>query len=775
MPWDGDWTDPELQDLFTEEPTLQRTAQLLRASRPDPVVDVHYQRRLRAQLMQEAASRRSSPSTRTVPRSPRPPFWMRLRATHFAWSGVALGAALTAATVLALVTGNHGQDRQQTVLATSSVAAQHLVSPNNTIVVAFNQPMDHTAVESGLRIEPATEISTVWNGDQLVITPLHHLAGNTPYTVTIAKSALVATSGARAAAPVQITFGTAPTPPPASGSPTPPALSPSALGTATKGAPLLFAPDGGVVTTAPATGATSPEPSQSPSASPSASPSPSATPAPTRAGVLPSLPALLPTPTPASSGPALVELPARPGAPVVLGPAASAAAFSPNGTLLAAADPSSAGGTDIVLSAADGTDRSRLTHVDAPVLAIAWNAAGRVVYATSQTVHSVDQSGAVQTLATPGSAVATISPDGTHAVLAATGSSPAALLDLTGGGVRSLAGAGPGAPVAFSGDGSTVAWVDTSSAPPRLLTAPVARNTAAAVSVLDPGAALSAVALNQDGSEVAYTETPAGGTAKLVVAQLPSGASVATGPAAAALAFSSQRGQLALLVPTSDGTQVQLAQLPGATASAAGPAVPASASQVLHAFLDAQVRGDGGVLGSLGLPNVGVGHLAPTGLTRAVLVDAVAQRDGSITALASLLIDPTLQRTTTLVADETLTLVPQGGSFIVSALNASQLHPLAGGPHVVGITTGEQHSHLTVNVTFDSDLTPATVPSSLAVQPPSGANLPTSVTYDANTRTATITLSQDPGGALSVVVSTALRDVNGAAPAAAFTAPVRAS
>lgn len=775
-PPEGRWTDPELEDLFAEEPALERTAQLLRASRPEPPVDVHFQRRLRAQLMQEAAARRVSLRERRGG-SLRAPFWLRLRATHFAWGGVALGAALTAATVLALVGGNRAQDHQQTVLATSPVAAQHLVSPSNTIVVSFNQPMNHAAVEAGLRIQPATEVSTAWDGNRLVITPVHHLAGNTPYTVTIAKPALVATSGARAAAPVQITFGTAPTAPPASGNPAPPTLSPSPLGGAGQGALLLFAPDGGVVTTSPTPASVPSQPSPTPAASPSASPSPSPTatskPAQTTPNV--SLPAVLPTPTPAPSGPALVELPASSGSPVVLGPAASAAAFSPNGALLAAASPSQQGGSDILLSAADGSNRSTLTHVSAPVVALAWAANGRVVYATAQSVQSVTQSGAVQTLASPPATVAGLAPGGAYALLAPTGSSPAALLDLGSGSVRSLSGAKNGAPVAFSADGSTVAWADMSSTPSRLLSGPTAGPSAAAVSLLDPGAALNALALNQDGTQVAYSETPPGGAAKLVVAQLPNGVPLATGPAATALAFSNQGGQLALLVPSAQGSQVQLAQLPGAAPNPAGPAVPASASQVLHSFLDAQIRGDSTAIGALSVPGISAAHLTPGGLSRAVLIDAVAHPDGTVTAIASLLVDPTVLRTTTLVADETMTLAPQGGSFVVAALDATQLHPQSSGPHVVGITTGEQHGALTVSVTFDSDLTPSTVPSGLTLQRASGANLPAPVTYDANTRTATLTLSQDPGGALSVVVNTTLRDINGAAPAATFTAPVRAS
>jgi hypothetical protein len=108
----------------------------------------------------------------------------------------------------------------------------------------------------------------------------------------------------------------------------------------------------------------------------------------------------------------------------------------------------------------------------------------------------------------------------------------------------------------------------------------------------------------------------------------------------------------------------------------------------------------------------------------------------------------------------------------VSSLNASQLHPLAAGPHVISVNTSHQHGNLSVQVAFDSDLAPASLPGTVSVQQPSGATVPATVTYDANSRTVTVTVNDAPSGALSVVVSTALRDINGGSLAAPFTAPI---
>lgn len=764
------WSDPELDDLFREDGALLQTALLLRSSRPDPAMDPEFQGRLRVQLMEAAQARpvrRGSGRVRDLreARAPRRPFWMRLRASHFAWGGAGLGAALTAATVLALVLGNQGPGGTQTIMASSPVAADHLVSPNNTILVSFNQSMNHAAVESGLRIEPATQVTTAWQGNQLVITPVHHLAGNTPYTVTIPPTALVATSGARATAPVQISFGTAPTPPPTPGSTLPPQMTQVALGSAQGSGPLVFAPDGGVVTNAvAAAGATA---TPSPSAAPSATASPSASPS-SSAVTQTSQPTSTPN---ASGGSRLVELPAQPGTPLALGPAASAAAFSPDGTQLASAIPTGAG-SNIAVSRADGTHESALTHSAAPVVAVAWTSGGAVVYATAQSVKSVDLSGSVTTIiATAPGAVAGLSPDGAFAYVSPSAATPGRLVALSGGAVTNLAGNQQAADVAFSGDGATVAWIDRSATSPKLMTAAIGSGAASSVSILDPGAGLGALALNRDGTQIAYDEVLRDGTGRLVVAQLPAGTPIAIGAGAAQVLFSPTGGTLAVRTASESGSSVALDRLPGAGPTT-GPIVPAAASQALHAFLDAQVAGNRGTLQSLSAPGVLTPSVPQSGLSRALLIDSVPHSDGTVTAIATLLVDPTPAKPTTQAAEETLTLAQSGGSYVVTALNAAALHPLAAGPRVVSVTTMEKNGTLTAQVGFDSDLTPASVPGALTVQDASGASIPVTVTYDENTRTATVTVTHVPSGALSVVVGTALRDVNGQSPAAPVTAPI---
>ena len=761
MRWFGDWMDPELEELFHDDPSLQQTAQLLHAARPDAPPDVHFRNRLRAQLMQEAEHRpvRAPRRTRSVPR----PLWMRLRAPHLAWGGAVLGAALIAASIFALV-GQRVQDHLTPPTYNSPVSGQAFISPTEAILVSFSQPMDHASVESGLHIQPATQVTTMWNGNTLTITPVHHLTGNTPYTVTIAQPALVAASGARAAAPVQISFGTAPTPP-APSTAAVPALQPVVLGVATPGSTLLFSPDGLVVSTGAT--AAAPAPSASPAASPAASPVPTVS-------ASPSLPAVV---SPSATGGAAavfntLAFRQPPALPLVLGGRSSTAAFAPDGSALALAEPDGSGAR-IVISQPDGSQPRVLTRSDAAIVGLTWASPTTVEFATAGAVQSIDTAGNLKTLATPqGQPVAALAPGGSYAYLSPAASSPGSLLKVDDGSMRTLSGAGD--TVTFSGDGATVAWVDASGSVPQIFSTSLAGDSTTAVSIADPGSGLAGLALSGDGSEIAYTETPAaesGGSPRLVVAQMPSGTPLATGPAASAAAFSPVDGSLALIVASASGLQVDSAQLPGSANTGESNA----AATALQAFVGDQSRGDVTALRSLTGPAVDAVAATPTGLSRANIVTSLNEPDGSLAATVELIIDPSGSRASPLVADESLTLASAGAGapYLVTALTVSSLHPLSSGPHVVHVTGSRSGSGSALLVSFDSDLDPATVPGAVTVTDAAGTVLNAVVTYDADTRTASIVLAGSPRGSLTVHVGTGLRDVNGQPLAGAFSATVR--
>jgi len=740
MSWMGGWFDPELEDLFRGEPELLETAQRLRAARPETEADPRYRNRLRAQLVAEAARGRGAFGIRRG--------W-RFGPAHAAWGGAAVGLVLIGATVLTFVS-NHPLDRS--ITAISDVAAQHAISTNHVITVAFNQPMDELAVESGVHIQPATKVSYAWHDNTLVISPVYHLTGNTPYTVTIAKTALRATSGVSATAPITLTFGTAPTPPPTPPKVTPPSLAPLVLGSNGTGGLLLFAPDGSVVSTAGLLpgAAGSGTPTATPTAGSSATAAPEGVTAPDTTG-------------------SLVDFPPS-GPPVVLGPAATAAAYSPDGTALATAVDNGNGGSKIMVSLRNGSQRQRLADSPAPVTALTWSSNDRIVYTTGTSISSVDRSKATTTLysLTGGGTITALDSGGAYAYIAAANGGAGDLLNIAAGTNRVLHGAV--ANVAFSGDGSTVAWVDESTSPVRIFTEPVGQDAPAAVSVLDSSATLTDITLDRDGDEAAYLMTT-GGSTQLVIAQLPGGTALAVGSAgnASALVLSPAGDQVAYISDDTNGPTVEQAAVPGRAAHT-GSQPPAAATSTLRAFVDAQVRGDLSTLATLSGPGVDLAGSTPPELSRAYVISTYLTSQGLVVASVELVVDPTEGHAAPRVASETLSLARSstGNAYVVSSILSTQLQDESSGPHVVQVSSTTDGGVTALQVSFDSDLNPLTVAGAISVQSASGALLPSTAVYDPGSRTVTVTINGPTSGVLTLDISAALNDVNGQALAGGF-------
>jgi hypothetical protein len=740
MSWMGGWFDPELEELFQDDPELLETAKVVRASRPAVEPDPRFQNRLRAQLVAEASRGRAAHGVRR---------WWQLGPAHFAWGGAAVGVVLIGATVLTLV-ANHPQD--QTITGFSELTAQHSVSPDQVITVAFNQAMNETAVEQGVHIQPATKVSFAWVDNNLVITPAYHLSGNTPYTVTIAKNHIVATSGASAAAPINITFGTAPSAPVSPVSP--PTLTSTALGLNGTGGSLLFAPDGSsVVSTAglappPATATATPPTS----AGATPTPSPTATPE----GV---------TGSPDVAG-ALVEYKGAGTTPIRLGNSPTAAAFTSDGFTLGTAVDDGNGGSWVSASQSDGTLRQHLVDSPTPVTSLVWSSNARIIYTDGTSINSVDLSKATASLYTipPGAGtIALLAPGGAYAYVAPDAGAPGGqLLDIATGADQMLQGAA--SDVAFSGDGSTVAWVDESQSTPRLLVEPVTQNAPATVSTLDGTTAMADVTLDQDGDEVAYLTTDGTGTTQVVAAQLPSGAPLVVGSPASpsALALSPGGDQIAFISDNAAGPSVELGSVPGATAAHTGIPIPVAANSTLHAFVEAQVRDDVATLASLSGPGVNAASETPQKLSRAYVISIYLDAQGGVDANIELVVDPNASHTTARVASERLTLTndPAGGGYLVTTLSTTPLRDESSGPHVVQVTSATVGGVTTLQVTFDSDLDASSVSGAISVVSASGTTLASTTVYDPNSRTATVTITHAPAGTLMLNIATSLDDVD---------------
>jgi Bacterial Ig-like domain len=758
MAWMGGWFDPELEDLFHDEPELLETAKTVRAARPRVEADPRFQNRLRAQLVAEASRGRSVSGVRR---------WWRLGPAHFAWGGAFVGAALITATVLTFVS-NHTVD--QTVTAFSQLTAQHSVSLNQVITVAFNQPMNEQAVEAGVHIQPAIKVSFAWKNNDLVISPAHHLSANTPYTVTIAQTALKAASGASAAAPINITFGTAPTPPP--GPVAPPALNPVVLGSNGTGGSLFYSPDGSVLSTAglpPQSTTSSPSPSATTAAS-----TPSAGPTSTPEGGI--------TQAPEVPG-GLVEFP-RAGTPWQIDATSpTAAAFSPNGGNVALAVDDGNGGSRIITLRSDGTQRVRRIDSPTPITALTWATSDQIIYTDGTSIDSVDVSNGNNVLYTLPSGSGTISalaPGGAYAYVAPASGTGGALLNVRAKTEQVLQGAV--SDVAFSGDGATVAWIDQSAQPARLLTEAVGQGAPAVVSTPGATASPSDVTLDLKGDEVAYLSTDSTGVSELVVAQLPSGTPLAIeSPSnASQLTLSPVGDQIAFISNNAGGASIEQAAVPGTTTKGNGQQIPAAATATLQHFVQAQVGRDGQpdvvALGGLSAADVNAAAFTPQDLSRAYVISTYLAQ-GGVVASVELIVDPSAGHTTARVASETLLLArdADGDYVVTSAALTSQLRDESAGPHVVQVSSDTAGGVTTLQVRFDSDLDANSVAAAISVLSTSGATLSSTAAYNPDTRTATVTIANAPAGALTLEIATTLADFEGQTLANSFTTKVEAS
>jgi hypothetical protein len=193
--------DPELESLFEREPGLEHQVNLLRSARlKPPPLDANFRPALRRRLMQEAYARYE-----TVRRP-------SLLARIFSGPGMAVGLAAAAAILLVFVLvvngGNWFGPGQVQVTTVGAVAV------NQPITVSFNQPMDHHSVEKAIQIEPATQVTYSWQGNNLVIQPASgELAPNTQYHVTVAADAKTA-PGVKIGQAAVVAINTAPLPTP---------------------------------------------------------------------------------------------------------------------------------------------------------------------------------------------------------------------------------------------------------------------------------------------------------------------------------------------------------------------------------------------------------------------------------------------------------------------------------------------------------------------------------------------------------------------------------
>ena len=836
--------DPELAELFGDDPGLLELAQRVRESRPEPDLDPRFPAILRARLMEEAraaltADHGSRPAVAVRPAAaPGGRFRARFGPGRLAvWGTLAVGAAVAAAAVVVIL-GLRAPAPSALAVVATNVNHQQAVDPGQTITLSFNQPMDEQnqrSVLAAVKIQPATQVTIAWKTPEtLVITPVHPLAADTDYQVTIPKTSVQSQDGQTLNADVTIDFGTQPASPLSPSASPAPALEPAAVGPAASDGQAFWGPAGAPGVTDRSAGQSTPgiAPAAPASASPTGSPTPSAT----ATGSPPaSSPATSATPTATEGavvfpdGQAPVTLSATP---------AAAVAVSPDGFNIALALTGSDGGGQIVVEGDDGSQANQVwpsgSTPGSAVTALAWDGNDRIVFVTSQGIDAVNvsnehaeqlypfpsggttsgvvlapngeyaflpasdvtgQPGPTPTATTP-PATATASPTPT-AVAASTSASPSATPSATyirsaadgwlvtlataGGQIPSptqLAGSSSGV-VAFSGAGDEVGWVDAGDEAEvaTVLEAPVGHPSAIAQVPGAPTEAIEALALDTHGATLAYGLDPGG-------VEIETAAGVvlgSTADVARSLAFSPDGTQLAFVAAGSlDVAEVQ----PGSNTSPA-TSVCQGADQVLSQFVGDQVSHDQTGLAALTAPGTpSAVQLTPAAVDRGYVISSEcaggsAAGGPTLTASARLIVDATGTSAGQLT-DETVVLGRSQGQWLVTGLSVPPLRSQGGGPHALSVSVtppakGALNPESVVTITFDSDLDASSVTAgSLWLETSGGQTIPLldPAAYDPDTREVTLIVSGAVPAGSEVVVGTAISDIDGRHPPAQALYPV---
>ncbi|GAC1506179.1 MAG: hypothetical protein NVS1B3_05510 [Candidatus Dormibacteraceae bacterium] len=149
----------------------------------------------------------------------KPSLWKRAFAPPgMAWIGATAGLLLIASIV---VFNSIQQPASTDISFKSQMDGSTSVALAQPILVKFNQPMDHLSTEAAVQIAPATNVTFSWETNTLAVQPTTgNLAPNTQYQVTIGPGATTA-SGQHLPTAQTITFVTQPPAPPPTPSPSP--------------------------------------------------------------------------------------------------------------------------------------------------------------------------------------------------------------------------------------------------------------------------------------------------------------------------------------------------------------------------------------------------------------------------------------------------------------------------------------------------------------------------------------------------------------------------
>jgi hypothetical protein len=403
---------------------------------------------------------------------------------------------------------------------------------------------------------------------------------------------------------------------------------------------------------------------------------------------------------------------------------------------------------------------------------LGWIDDAEVSYVGGGRLRAVDRSGHVRVLSDspvdPAHDTVVLSPGGRYVYLRpATGTSGSGrIIDLQTGAARPLPGI-TGDP-AFSADGATVIWIDGSGPTPRIAVAATGGGPALTAPLpVQPGDSLSDLSLSPDGSHFVYSLTRPDHHGELRLAALPDGNTLAVSPDGIGQSpnWSSSGRLFTVLSSGTAGPRIDTVTVADQVADR-----QASLEATASAFANAQISADPGAQHALAVPGMALPTLPH--VTRAEVLWVLPSPDGTATARVRLTIDPRPDDPVVKQAEETLTLDPRSGTRppTVRAVTAGPFQPAPPGPALTHLDTDASPG--AVQLTFDSDLDPATVATALTLTAPDGRPIPSTATYDPPTRTVTLRPASPGTTAMVVRIGTGLRDTNGHASNAAVQVPI---
>jgi Bacterial Ig-like domain len=666
-----------------------------------------------------AGTGRASTGPGTRRRPPGRPRVPRRRRPVWGWAGAV--AALAVAGIVLVFHGaivSHPRTARVTVLSNVDGAAS---ATANALRLTFSQPLDHGSTASAIRLSPATQVRSAWDGNTLMVTPVYGFAPNSAYVLTVDHAIARTVTGVPLAADMHVLFGTAP----AAGQGSQHgnqnlAAAPLALNRvagADDGSEALVAHDGSLLLTG------------------------------------------------AQAGPdtgnqqGLVRI--SNGKPTLVSAATDAMCISRSGQSVAYL--SRTGGTRIVFADGTGTLSGSVPATVDPGSPLGWINDAEVVFVGGGRLKAVDHAGRVRTLS-DAAVDATrdtvqVSPGGRYVYLRAASGATGRVIDLQTNATHALAG-GTG-DATFSADGATVAWFDTSGSAPVLDVAASGGGPVLAVPL--PAAAtdqLSDPGLSPDGYHFVYSVTAADHHTQLRLATLPDGRTVAAADGTVGQSPNWDASGKLFTVRTGggNGSRIETVSVDPATDRLA------ALQALTTAFANAEIGADPGAQRALATADAGLPTLPR--ITRAAVLWVLPQPNGTANARLRLTIDPTsTDQPVAQQAEETLVLGPRpDGTFAVRAANVKEFQPAPAAPQVIRCDPDALPG--AVLLTFDSDLDPDTVATAIGLNTSDGRTVPVMASYDAVNRTVTVQPRQAMTGPVVVRVDTGLRDIRGERPEA---------